>query len=83
MDRDEYAKMIDEVETDYSKNHFDRFIEGAIFLRKLGAGGVSAEHDEICFYGLDIVDVSEDDAKKLRILGFMFYEEYNGFVIFV
>jgi len=70
-------KIIREVEVDDSKSCLDRFVEGVVFLKSLGVKGMSAS--TLRFYGLNTKDISEEDAKKLAILGFKQWNEYVGF----
>jgi hypothetical protein len=79
MNRDDYNKLIQETETDFSKNELVRCAEGLTLLAKLGGESMATDHEVMYAGGPEIEDLSEQDAKTLCELGWNDYDNDMGF----
>jgi hypothetical protein len=82
MKKEDYAKLIEKVDTDRSKSDLEAFAEGAALLAKLGGKNIASDHEVIYCEGPEIEELSEEDARKLAELGFRDYDNDMGFQYF-
>jgi hypothetical protein len=78
----EYNGLRDKAETDHTKTHAVRMVEGLTLLIKLGCANVAAEHDVVYAGGPEIKDLSEEDARTLCELGWNDWGDDMGFTFF-